>query len=388
MSELKGFYKGKILVLCVDRDDDLGVATGIKSPVIGREENLKAAIQFALVSPEDSDVNTMFSAIRLYDRLINIVGKENCEVACITGLPEEGIEADIKISRELDEVLATFKADGVILVSDGVSDESVVPIITSKVPIISVSRIIVQQSQSVEEMYTIITRYIKRLVSDPNTRRILLGIPSIIIILYSIFYLLGFINIFWVVTGFIVGVVGLIKAFQIDKAIYESWENAQIIVASAALSLILIITGFYVGFLGISAYLSHTRIENTSTTALIGAFISERLAQPFSSTDLIIAGLIILMLGRLVTKFIKNVPGVMHTAWHEVVSISFLITLKLVIDTLGDILTQKTPFPSELLVPTILNRVALSFTITVLLTILFTSYERIQRIRSSTPKSK
>lgn len=382
MSELKDFYKGKILVLCVDRDDDLGVSTGIKSPVIGRESNLKAAIQFALASPEDSDVNTMFSAIKLYDRLINIIGKENCEIACITGLPEEGIEADIKISKELDEVLKTFKADGVILVSDGVSDESVVPIITSKVPIISVSRIIVQQSQSVEELYTIITRYIKRLVGDPDTRRVLLGIPSIIIILYSIFYILGFVNMFWIITGFIVGIVGLIKAFQIDKAIYESWENAQIIVASAALSLILIMTGFYIGFLGTSLYLSHSQMQNVSTTMLIGAFISERLSQPFSSTDLIIAGLIILMLGRLVTKFIKNIPGVMHTAWHEVVSISFLITLKLVIDTLGEILTQKTPFPSELLIPTILNRVALSFTITVILTILFTSYERIQRIRS------
>jgi putative membrane protein len=383
LSEVKDLYKGKILILCVDRDNDLGVNTGIKTPVIGRESNLSAATNFAIVSPEDSDVNTMFSAIKLYDRLVRILGKENCEIACITGLPEEGIEADIKISKELDEVLRVFKADGVILVSDGVSDESVVPIITSKVPIISVSRVIVQQSQSVEEIYTIITRYIKRLTEDPSTRRILLGVPSIIIILYSIFYVMGFVNYFWVIAEFIVGIIGLIKAFQIDKALYESWENAHTIVVSAALSLILIVTGFYIGFLGITTYLSHVGNQNISNTVLVGIFITERLGQPFSSSDLIIAGLIILMLGRFITKFIKHAPGIMHGAWHEIVSISFLITLKFVIDTLGEILTQRTIFPSEILIPLILNRVALSFAITVLLTILFISYERVQRIRVS-----
>ncbi len=383
MSEVKDLYKGKILILCVDRDNDLGVSTGIKTPVIGREPNLSAAISFAIASPEDSDVNTMFSAIKLYDKLVSILGKENCEIACITGLPEEGIEADIKISKELDEVLRMFKADGVILVSDGVSDEVVVPIITSKVPIISVSRVVVQQSQSVEEIYTIITRYIKRLTEDPNTRRILLGVPSIIIILYSIFYIMGFVNYFWVIAEFIIGIIGLIKAFQIDKALYESWENAHTMVVSAALSLILIVTGFYIGFLGITTYLSHVGNQNVSNTILVGIFITERLSQPFSSSDLIIAGLIILMLGRFITKFIKHAPGVMHGAWHEIVSISFLITLKFVIDTLGEILTQRTIFPSEMLIPLILNRVALSFTITVLLTILFISYERVQRIRVS-----
>ena len=29
----------RTLVLCVDRDDDLGVKAGVKTPVLGREEN-------------------------------------------------------------------------------------------------------------------------------------------------------------------------------------------------------------------------------------------------------------------------------------------------------------------------------------------------------------
>jgi len=43
---------GKTLVLCIDRDNDFGRKTGIKSPIIGREENLKAAQSLALVNRE------------------------------------------------------------------------------------------------------------------------------------------------------------------------------------------------------------------------------------------------------------------------------------------------------------------------------------------------
>ena len=52
----------RILVLYVDRDDDIGVKAKIKTPIIGREDNLKAALSFALSDPEDSDVNALFAA--------------------------------------------------------------------------------------------------------------------------------------------------------------------------------------------------------------------------------------------------------------------------------------------------------------------------------------
>ena len=42
----------KVLILCVDRDDDLGVKTKIKTPILGRKENLEAAVALALKDPE------------------------------------------------------------------------------------------------------------------------------------------------------------------------------------------------------------------------------------------------------------------------------------------------------------------------------------------------
>ena len=48
-----------LLVIAIDRDNDLGRKTGIRSPVIGRDANVKAAIELGLADPEESDTNTM-----------------------------------------------------------------------------------------------------------------------------------------------------------------------------------------------------------------------------------------------------------------------------------------------------------------------------------------
>ena len=59
----------RILILCVDRDGDIEAKTGIKTPIIGRKENLDAAIALALKDPEEADANAMFEAVRIYDSL-------------------------------------------------------------------------------------------------------------------------------------------------------------------------------------------------------------------------------------------------------------------------------------------------------------------------------
>ena len=52
-----------LLVIAIDRDNDLGRKTGIRSPVIGRDANVKAALELGLADPEESDTNTMLAAI-------------------------------------------------------------------------------------------------------------------------------------------------------------------------------------------------------------------------------------------------------------------------------------------------------------------------------------
>ena len=62
---------GRLLVICVDRDDDLGEKAGIKTPVVGRDSCIEAAQRLALEDPEDADSNAVFSAIKTYEDLVS-----------------------------------------------------------------------------------------------------------------------------------------------------------------------------------------------------------------------------------------------------------------------------------------------------------------------------
>ena len=61
-----------------------------------------------------------------------------------------------------------MRADGAVIVSDGEDDETIIPVIHTILPIISVQRVIIRHSQSVEYSYAILGRYIKMLVYDPR----------------------------------------------------------------------------------------------------------------------------------------------------------------------------------------------------------------------------
>ena len=68
-----------------------------------------------------------------------------------------------------------YKADSAVIVSDGEDDEVVIPIVQAIVPILSVQRVIIKQSRSVEYSYAILGRYIKMLVFDHSILKIFLG---------------------------------------------------------------------------------------------------------------------------------------------------------------------------------------------------------------------
>ena len=61
----------KLLVICVDRDNDVGEKTGIQTPVVGRDSCIEAAQRLALEDPEDADSNAIFYAIKTYEDLIS-----------------------------------------------------------------------------------------------------------------------------------------------------------------------------------------------------------------------------------------------------------------------------------------------------------------------------
>ncbi len=170
----------KTLVLAVDRDDDLGQKVGIEGPVVGRAEMLDAAMKFALADPEDTDMNSMFSAIRYFDDLLKR-GIE-AEVALITGDPEVGFKSDQVLNTQIDMVLEKVKPESVVLVSDGAEDEYIYPMIASRVKIDSVRKVYVRQNQSIEGTYYLISKALK----DVKLRAKLIAPIALILIMYGL----------------------------------------------------------------------------------------------------------------------------------------------------------------------------------------------------------
>src|SRR3972149_6031607 len=107
----------KTLVLCVDRDDDVGVKTGIKGPFVGRDDNLAAATKLGLADPEDSDVNAILAAISLHDDLVR--KGIDVEIATICGDVRVGSASDLVLVQQLDQVLEEVRPDRAFLVADG-----------------------------------------------------------------------------------------------------------------------------------------------------------------------------------------------------------------------------------------------------------------------------
>ncbi|MEM3056360.1 MAG: DUF373 family protein, partial [Candidatus Bathyarchaeia archaeon] len=206
----------KILILCVDRDDDVGRKTGIETPILGRDANFEAASRLALADPEEADANAMFAAVSLYDRL-TAEGEDAYQLATIAGSGEGGIEADRSLIHELGIVLERFPSREVILVTDGFADEFVVPIIQSRIHITSIHRVVVKHSERIEESWAIFLRYMKSFFNDPHYSRFSLGVPGILLVV------LGFLIVFdqlqnaGMVIPFIVGMALLLRGFGIDK---------------------------------------------------------------------------------------------------------------------------------------------------------------------------
>ncbi|UCE81026.1 MAG: DUF373 family protein [Methanobacteriota archaeon] len=170
----------KILVLCVDRDDDLGTKTGIAGPVIGREENLNASMALGLADPEEVDANTILSGLQLYDDLVK--RGMDAEIATISGDTHVGFQSDLVLTTQLENVLEVVKPDRAILVSDGAEDETIYPVISSRVKIDSVKRVYVKQSRSIEGTYYMIVKTLQ----DEKMRRKWIVPLSLVLIIWGL----------------------------------------------------------------------------------------------------------------------------------------------------------------------------------------------------------
>ncbi len=157
--------------MTVDRDNDLGVKAGIRGPVIGRKATLTAALKLGIADPEESDTNAILGALNHHDKLVeNAQGDDEIQIALLTGDVRVGPRSDRAIAMQLDEVIQEFQPDSAVLITDGADDEASLPIITSRVRVDHVEKVIVRQSKGIESTYY----YVAKAIDDPRWRAKLL----------------------------------------------------------------------------------------------------------------------------------------------------------------------------------------------------------------------
>lgn len=324
----------RTLIVCIDGDDDIGTKGGILTPIIGRDETLHSAMALAISDPEEADANAMFGAIKLYDTMVKQYPEESFEVSTISGSSLGGVEADRKMVRELNQVLETFDATGVILVTDGFADEELVPIIQSRVPITSIHHVVVKHSERIEETWAVMFRYIRMLVEDPYYSRVSLGVPGILLVLFGFLIASGQVENAGMMVTFVLGVVLFIKGFGLDARLAamrprlppaERWLT----LLSKGLGTILGVLGSYQGIVYAWTFLPSPAqpfwdlsFWATNLPDLAAAFFMR-------GTDLIALGIGVVIIGDAASDYILERKTI--SIWENVVGLIFLFWMRLIV---------------------------------------------------------
>ncbi len=311
---------------------------------MGRDANVKAAVSLALKDPEEPDANAMFEAVRLNDRLQNDKKPdETFEVATISGSELGGVSADRKLVDELNKITDAFDATEIILVTDGYTDEAILPLVQSRVPVSSVRRIVIKHSESIEETAAVFTKYFRMLVDDPRYSRIALGIPGLLFLLFGILSLIpGFTISYYLITIVIIlGGFMLIKGFGVDKSAKDLYKWAreyspppipvQISNYVAIAGLLCMAVSVYLGVANVSASVATFPTDLggwlSAFPSLAGFFIK-------GTIDLMVVGIGAFLFGRSLRWYFERDARILRNA-ALIVSVAWS---RWILDATGDIL--------------------------------------------------
>ncbi|HTY52263.1 MAG TPA: DUF373 family protein [Methanomicrobiales archaeon] len=295
----------RTLVLCVDRDDDIGYKAQVASPVVGREAALAAATALALADPEDSDVNAIFQGIRIYDDLVK--RGEGAAIVVLAGNHTDMIQGDRKIADSLEQVIRTTGSASAILVSDGAEDEFVLPIISSRIPVASVRRVIVSQMPNLESSYYII----RKLIDDPKISRVFLVPIGLAMLLYAVATLIGYPEGATVIVLGVVGIYILFRVFGIDtifgegvSSLQSSLEKGRFSFVTSILAIVLAVIGVVLG--------SASVFENYTSEFTMGIFLYV-ISFLYGSIGWFAASALIVTIGKVIDAYLNDPAALQKT---------------------------------------------------------------------------
>lgn len=242
------------LVVCLDRTDDVGRKTGLRTPIVGWEAVRALVTDVGLADPEDSGVNSLLEALRVAQDLRD--EDEDAVVAVVSGDRESMVSADRAVSRQLDDLIAEYEPDSAVVVIDSAEDERLVPIVESRVRVDSVDRVVVRQARDIESTYYLL----KQFLADEELRQTVLVPLGLTLLVFPFLAMnIGTAQGAAAITS-VIGLFLLYKGFSVDEVMTglahqarEALYSGQVSVVTYVVAVGLTLVGLFAGALGVSS---------------------------------------------------------------------------------------------------------------------------------------
>jgi len=241
------------LVLCVDRSGDVGRATTVRMPVVGWEAVRSLVTEVGLADPEDASVNCILETLGAARELRD--GREQAVVAVVSGGGDSTIGADRSIAQQLDDLVARYDPSGAVVVVDSATDERVVPIVESRLPVDSVDRVVVRQARDIESTYYLL----KQFLADEELRSTVLVPLGIALLLLPALLLQFSPAVALAGLAALLGAALLYKGLGIDRYVADLPERVrealyagQVSVVTYVVAAGLTLVGLFLGALSVS----------------------------------------------------------------------------------------------------------------------------------------
>ena len=285
------------LVVCLDRTDDVGRKTGLRTPIVGWEAVRSLVTDVGLADPEDSEVNSLLEALRVTQSLRD--DDEEAVVAVVSGDRESMVSADRAVARQLDELMAKYEPDSAVVIIDSAEDERLVPIVESRVQVDAVDRVVVRQARDIESTYYLL----KQFLADEELRQtILVPIGLTLLVFPMLATLVGPAEGAAAITT-VIGLFLLYKGFSVDELVtnaarrtQDSLYTGQVSVVTYVVASGLTLAGLFAGGLGVSS------LEEPQGTFVLAMQFA------FDSVPWLTAAALTASAGRLLDEMIREEP--------------------------------------------------------------------------------
>ncbi|MGA9403137.1 DUF373 family protein [Haladaptatus sp.] len=283
------------LVVCVDRNDDIGRKTGLEMPVAGWEAVQALVTDVGLADPEDSSVNCLLEALRVARDLRD--EDEESMVAVISGTADTRVGADRAVAAQLDDLIAEHHPDSTIIVIDSAEDERLVPIVESRVRVDAVDRVVVRQARDIESTYYLL----KQFLADEELRQTVLVPTGIALIAFPVLLLRLGLAMATSAIAAVVGLFALYKGLAIGSYFRNLPGEARDALYSGRVSIVTYVVAVGLSLIGVFAGALRAAPMDSTGNVLMTA-----MAFVFESVPWIAVAALTASMGRLLDEAIRN----------------------------------------------------------------------------------